>query len=53
MGGYLIPEIIKVDRSSWSRKLLSKVGLAQRKYEKVNLQDKLIEDIRDKRIITK
>ena len=51
-GGYLIPEVIEVDESSSLRKLLSKVGLMQRKYKEVNLFDELIASVEDGEINT-
>lgn len=47
---YLIPKTIKVDKSSWSRKLLAKCGLMSRKYKKIDIQKKLIDDMRDKKV---
>ena len=51
-GGYLIPEVIEVDESSWLRKLLSKVGIVERKYKRVNLHEELMNSIMEKELRT-
>ena len=50
MGGYLIPESIKAYKNSWSRKSLASVGLMQRKHERINVLEELIDDITEKEI---